>query len=58
MDSLIYFIRGPATTMQASLRDWAYSRGGVEREWEECKVHMREGGREKRGVVVASKRRG
>ena len=32
MDSLIYFIRGPATTTQASLRDRAYSRGGVERE--------------------------
>ena len=43
MDSLIYFIRGPATTTQASLRDRAYSRGGVEREWEECKVQMREG---------------
>ena len=31
MDSLIYFIRGPATTTQASLRDRAYSRG----EWRE-----------------------
>jgi hypothetical protein len=31
MDSLIYFIRGPATTTQASLRDRAYSR----EEWRE-----------------------